>query len=99
MKWQPIETAPTGQCVLVHIRNHAGNSRVVKALRANKYEIDQDFCDAEFADYCEEDDTYYWPEGWYEDVYAETGLDYTYHFFNEKPTHWMPLPDPPEEGE
>lgn len=49
----------------------------------------------------EASDNYYAPEGWYEDVYAETGFDYTYHRLPYvRPLYWMPLPKPPEkEGE
>jgi hypothetical protein len=46
------------------------------------------------ADYCGEQDNYYWPEGWYEwNFYEET------HWVVEgKVTHWMCLPDFPEDS-
>jgi len=98
-EWKPIATAPNRQAIFIFFRNVMGKARIIKAMRAGKFEIEEDGSDREFSDYNEANDTYYWPPGWYEDVYAETGLDYTYHHLGSEvePTHWMPLPPPPKE--
>lgn len=46
-------------------------------------------------DYDEATDTFYWPEGWYEQM--EHWEEYTAVILAEdiQVTHWMPLPDPP----
>jgi hypothetical protein len=54
-----------------------------------------DFGD-EYGDYDEDEDEYYWTEGWYElidnwDAYRAVRI-------NCEVTHWMPLPDGPEES-
>lgn len=98
--WRKIEEAPSAKTVLVHFRNVLGKSRIVKAMHAKQFEIEQDSSEPEFCEYNDATDTYYWPEGWYEDVHADTGTDYSFHHLgNEKPTHFMPLPPAPEDKE
>lgn len=94
LEWQPIETAPSNKTVLVFFQNELGKGRVVKAVFFPK-NTNTD-TDGEFAEYDEETDEYYAPEGWYEDVHSDTGLDYSYIFLHEEPTHWKHL-DTPEQ--
>lgn len=96
-EWQPIETAPKdGRVVLFHYLNRLGKSRIVRGFYAPKFCIEQDVEYGEFIDYDEITDRYFLPEGWYEsienwDEYSSVSLEAEY-----EPTHWMPLPDPPQ---
>lgn len=92
-QWMPIETVPANRVVLVSLLAY-GRPITVKAkfIPAKTEEASMESCHSE---YDEDTDTYYCPEGWYEDVHAETGLDYGYIQFDGKPTHWMSLPAPP----
>lgn len=49
------------------------------------------------ADYDEETDTYYYPEGWWERIH--NWEEYSNVAIADFVTHWMPLPEPPKEGE
>ena len=52
-------------------------------------------CDYEGdADYHEEKDEYYWPEGWYE---WSQEAEINYRLVDDKITHWMHLPELPDE--
>ena len=51
-----------------------------------------DECDSE---YSEQDDEYYLREGWYEVI--KNWDDYNSVVVNDFVTHWMPLPEPPED--
>ena len=53
-------------------------------------------CDLD-CDYDEETDEYYFPEGWYEVI--KNWDEYSCILMDDTVTHWMPLPDPPEEVE
>ena len=54
-------------------------------------------CDGGWEDYNEDDDSFYVPEGWYEET-SEGNGDGMSWFINATVTHWMPLPQPPESG-
>ncbi len=78
--------------VLATYRTNYGKPRVVRAYFAPKHTIECNGDETEFADYSEEDDCYYVPEGWYEcNAHEETNW-----LIDEVVTHWMPLPAPPE---
>jgi len=76
-----------GMPVLVACGKH-----VLRAAHAGKFELAEDnwgsFNGGDGGDYNETEDTYYWPEGWYEwNQYEEC------HWQVEtEPTHWQPLP-------
>jgi len=77
--------------VLATYCTNYGKPRVVRAYFAPKHTIETSGEMDEFADYSEEDDCYYTPEGWYEcNAHEETNW-----LIDEVVTHWMPLPAPP----
>lgn len=49
----------------------------------------------EWAEYCEEKDTSFCPQGWYANT-VYIGDEFSSYFIDEKVTHWMPLPEPPK---
>ena len=51
--------------------------------------------DTDCYDYSEEDDEYYLKEGWYEVIHNWD--EYSSIVIGDFVTHWMPLPEPPEE--
>lgn len=79
--WAPIDTAPPGQTVLVHYRNCADNGRTMRATYYSPETLESDTSDSGWAD-----------EGWYEESEA---YEYLMPLQGE-PTHWMPLPPPPD---
>ena len=52
--------------------------------------------DEEWMDYWEEADSYYVPEGWYEEC-SQGNSDYMSYHIGATVTHWMPLPPVPNE--
>jgi len=92
-EWQKIEKHPKDTLVFIAIKNSCGKHRTIKAMYFSRYKHEGD---SDFSEYCEEKDEYFAPEGWYEDVYSETGMDCGYIFISESPTHFMPHPTPPK---
>jgi len=84
-----------GKKVLAYYLNSLGKSRTILAEWVPaKTKADDDLTDGDFAEYDEETDEYYWPEGWYEAI--ENWDDYGAVFVNEgEITHWQPLPRGP----
>lgn len=82
-----------GVPVIAYLKNELGKGRRIRAFYATPrmLEVSSDLDGA--ADHDEETDTYYTPEGWYEDnEYEETHWKVT-----DPITHWMALPEPPNE--
>jgi hypothetical protein len=77
-EWQPIDTAPVGESVLIYIPNadHYGEG-IYRALL-----IESDWM---------KDGNGKHPRHW-----QTTGLHIGRDCVSQLPTHWMPLPDPPE---
>lgn len=91
--WNIIESVPKGRAVLVYYKNSLGKGRTVKASYIEKFtEEATEECD--FGEYCEERDIYCWPEGWYEQI--DNWDEFTGVAMSNIPTHWMPLPQPPQ---
>lgn len=82
-EWQPIETAPkTGRTLLLGYPNKLGNWRTVRGQWMSEDYI---------AEYWEEPDDV--EPGWFET--SEEAEDVP-NCWRIDPTHWMPLPPPPE---
>lgn len=97
-RWIPvIERLPdSGVTVLAFYKNGNGLGRRIRAqwIAAKSSESSDE---SDFGEYDESSDTYYDPEGWYEQI--EHAVDYSAMFVSDgKPTHWMPLPAPPKDA-
>ena len=97
-RWIPVsERLPekSGVPVIAHYKNIAGKDRRIRAAYVRKFTVED--TDTEYygeADYCEESDTYFWPEGWYE--WNET--EDTHWMVEGEVIEWQPLPPLPEES-
>lgn len=78
--------------VLAHYFNALGNGRTICAIWVPAKSRSEDSGDDDFTEYDEENDTYYWPEGWYEAI--ENWDDLGWVAVNEgEVAYWQPLPD------
>ena len=97
--WMPIESAPSAKPVLVAYRNRSDKWRIVKAVRLEQFQeecsLDQE---GDWFEYNEEKDAYFTPAGWYEQI-DNWGDFSSVHIYEGSPSHWMPLPAPPQEKE
>lgn len=94
--WIPVaERLPSSrQPVLACYTNAYGHGRTIRAQWLAKFQEESDDIDNFDAEYDEETDTYYAPEGWYELIdnwgeYSSVGVT------EGIITHWMPLPAAP----
>ena len=85
---------PEGIACLAFYKNNLGRNRIVKAKYTKKYTVEASY-DDEWLEYNEDDDTFYYPEGWYEMI--DNWDDYSFVTINHEVTHWMPLPTPPKD--
>lgn len=87
--WIDAETKPeSGKRVLIHWKNSVGLDRISIGYYAAKHSVEYSDDDTmEYADYCEEDDKYYEPEGW-----VENGWELEYSATLTGVIRWQPLP-------
>ena len=83
--------------VIVFFENRYGKKwRTLAEYIPSMYVVEEDYLDPEysdgFAEYDEENDCFWTPEGWYENQY-EPDVNFC---LSETITHWMPLPPPPK---
>lgn len=79
--------------VLAHYFNDHGKGRTICAIwvPAKSRSDDADFADDDFTEYDEEDDKFYWPEGWYEAI--ENWDDFGWiKVYEGEVIYWQPLP-------
>lgn len=82
-EWQPIESAPKdGRSMLLGHFNTAGNWRTLRGRWFSAEKIEYEWENA--------DD---FEAGWYEESVEADDIP---NVWATSPTHWMPLPNPPE---
>ncbi len=88
-----------GKVVLAHYINRSGMKRTIRAQYVKAWTIEAEDAadsDSECVEYSERDDCYYLLHGWYESI--DNWDEYYRIAVNEgNPTHWQPLPPPPEQ--
>ena len=101
-RWIPVtERLPEPETDVLAVCNRNGNIFVVPAIYENGKMLTQDskwnWCDIDsYGLYSEEADDYFVPEGWWEN--RQFNPDDVYNnLIDCAVTHWMPLPEAPEE--
>lgn len=96
-KWRDVanEMPKSGTFVLAAFVNAYGKARVVRAAWAARWTLPaDDECGDDWAEYSEDRDEYFCPEGWYETNDHED----THWQITDAVTHWMPLPEHPRKA-
>jgi len=89
---RPMKDAPKDKPILLYWLNSLGYLRFTIAIFFKKFEME---CGYEFqgdADYHEESDTSYFPEGWYESMEVGESGDGGDYVLHEDFIGWLPLP-------
>ena len=98
-QWISVEDRlPEVQCVATYL-NGSGKRRRIMAEYFRRYTVEANMDDSSegVSEYCEEKDTYFYAEGWWERI--DNWEDYSFIVVHEgEITHWMPLPSPPIEA-
>ena len=95
-RWIPVtERLPENDVHVLLSCNCGAGAYVCDGFRTEKYSTPTQFYEDIDADYDEETDEYYFPEGWWEVI--KNWDDYSCVAIDDKVTHWMPLPQPPKE--
>lgn len=97
-RWISVEERlpESGVHVLLACKTRGGNEYVCDGFHTEKFSQPTEFYEDIDADYSEETDEYYFPEGWWEVI--KNWDDYSCVAIEDTITHWMPLPQPPKEG-
>ena len=96
--WIPVtERLPENDVHVLLACKCGCGSYVCDGFHTEKYSTPAQFYEEIDLDYNEDTDEYYFPEGWWEVI--KNWDDYSCVAIEDKVTHWMPLPYPPEEGE
>jgi len=94
-EWNNIEEAPKDKRLLVLCSRSNGSKHVVIGVYCTKFrqEASDDLAGEEWCDYDEKSDTYFVPEGWYEQI--ENWDDLTACAFDTRNEviGWLPIPD------
>ena len=92
---QVIEAKPpSGQIVLAFYRDAFGKGRIIRAMWCLPKHVESD-TDSDIAEYDEETDKYWDPEGWYECM-DNWDQFRTIMVHEGEVSYWTPLPDEPE---
>ena len=96
-RWISVEERlpESGVRVLVTAKTPGGHKYVCDAFHAEKFSISSEYGDELACEYNPEKDEYFLEEGWYEVI--KNWDDYSSIVIQDQVTHWMPLPEPPEE--
>ena len=96
--WIPVtERLPKSGVHVLLACKCGGSSYVCDGFHTEKFSLEIAVWEDIEADYNEGTDEYYFPEGWWEVI--KNWDDYSSVAIEDEVTHWMPLPDPPKEGE